>query len=313
MEFRKLGGSTLDVSVISYGAWSIGGPPFWKEKDGRVSMSAIKQAFQTGITLFDTAPVYGFGYSEELIGKALKEHRKEVIIATKCGLRWNQKQNIFRSLKRQSILEEIDLSLKRLQTDYIDLYQVHWPDSATPIRETMETLKDIQDAGKIKYIGLSNFSVQQITESMKYASIISLQPPYNLYSREIEKDIIPFCIKNNIGIVAYSPLASGILAGKYTKDTKFQDWRGKFGAMFKKNIYPGLIDKTEMLKEYLSKSGRNIIHFAINWVLSREGIASAIVGANTAEQVEFNIKTLEWKLTEEDIQFVENLANNNES
>ncbi|GAG28490.1 unnamed protein product, partial [marine sediment metagenome] len=172
MEYRKLGGSKLTVSIISYGAWAIGGPPFWKSKDKNVSINAIKKAFDSGINLFDTAPVYGLGYSEELIGKVLKDYRKDIFIATKCGLRWDSNNKIYHNLKRKSILEEIELSLKRLQTDYIDLYQVHWPDPDTPIEETMVTLKEIQDAGKINYIGVSNFSVEQIKESLNYASIV---------------------------------------------------------------------------------------------------------------------------------------------
>ncbi|RKY84444.1 aldo/keto reductase, partial [candidate division KSB1 bacterium] len=300
MEYRKLGNSDITVSVISFGAWSIGGQPFWENKDDKVSISAIKKAFDSGINLFDTAPVYGFGHSEEIIGKALKKYRKEVIIVTKCGLRWNNNK-VYHNLKKDSILEEIDLSLKRLKTDFIDLYQVHWPDPDTPIEETMTALKKIQESGKIRYIGVSNFTVPMMKECLKYAEIISLQPGYNLFDRKIEKDIIPFCIENNIGIIAYSPLASGILTGKYNKKTKFKDWRGKFGEMFKKDVYPGLIDKTEKLKNYLKITNRKLHHLAIKWVIIQKGITSAIVGANTPEQVEDNIKALNLKISENDL------------
>jgi len=305
MIYRKLGSSDLDVSIIGYGAWGIGGPPFWKNKDEKTSLKTIEKAFTCGINLFDTAAVYGLGYSEELIGKALKSHRKEVIIATKCGLRWDYNGSIINNLKRESVLEEIDLSLERLQTDYVDLYQVHWPDPGTPLEETMNALKEILDSGKARYIGVSNFSATEIKESLQFVPVVSLQPPYNIFNRKIEKETLPLCIEKNIGILAYSPLASGILTGKYSKDSKFKDWRGKFGDMFKKERYYDLIDKTEKIKEYLSKSGGDIIHFAINWVISGQGVTSALVGAHTPEQVEHNVKALDWTFSEEDREFIE--------
>ncbi|MBT3922149.1 MAG: aldo/keto reductase, partial [Nitrospina sp.] len=229
MEYRKLGSSDLEVSVIGYGAWGIGGAPFWKSEGHTKSLDSIKKAYDRGINFFDTAPVYGFGHSEELIGKALKPIRDKVIIATKCGLRWDKEAlgSIRKDASRNSILEEIDQSLKRLNTDVIDLYQVHWPDVETEQKETMETLMEIQQKGKIRHIGVSNYSAEQIKECLQYGAIVSLQPEFSLLARDIQKGTVSVCLENDIGIIAYSPLASGVLTGKYDKNTQFKDWRRK--------------------------------------------------------------------------------------
>ena len=229
MEYRVLGASNLNVSVIGFGAWGIGGSPFWSNEGDAVSVRAIRKAYDLGINFFDTAPVYGFGHSEEILGKTLKPFRDKVIYATKCGLRWEKKSlgSITKNATRRSILEEIDQSLKRLDTDYIDLYQVHWPDIKTSQEETMETLLEVQEQGKVKVIGVSNYSVEQMKAIMKSGKIESLQPDYSLLNRSIEKEVVPYCERNKIGIIAYSPLASGLLTGKYGKNAKFSDWRGK--------------------------------------------------------------------------------------
>ena len=220
MEYRKLGSSDLNVSVIGFGAWGIGGAPFWSSEGDNMSVKSIQKAYDMGINFFDTAPVYGFGLSERLIGKALKPMRDKVILATKCGLRWEKEQlgSISKLATRKSILEEIDQSLERLDTDYIDLYQVHWPDGKTPHQETMETLLEIQKQGKIRHIGVSNYSVDQMQECLRVGPLVSLQPEYSLLQRSIENETVSFCLIHDIGIIAYSPLSSGVLTGKYDKD-----------------------------------------------------------------------------------------------
>ncbi len=298
MEYRKLGNSNLEVSEIGYGAWGIGGAPFWKNEGNQSSLNSIKKAYDLGINFFDTAPVYGFGHSEELIGKALKPVRDKVIIATKCGLRWDKETlgSIRKDASRVSILEEIDQSLKRLDTDVIDLYQVHWPDVETGQEETMDTLLELQAKGKIRHIGVSNYSSEQIKDCIKYGEIASLQPEFSLLAREIQSGTVSVCLENNIGIIAYSPLGSGVLTGKYNKNTNFKDWRSKgiigtfTGEGFFKNI-----EKVDRLKEIADIENKTCGQIAINWVLRQAGITTALVGVKNPAQVEENLKAVGWE------------------
>jgi len=308
MEYRKL--DDLKVSVIGYGAWGIGGAPFWNNEGDNKSIESIKISYENGINFFDTAPVYGFGHSEKLIGKALKSVREKVVLATKCGLRWEKESlnSLRKDASRKSILEEIDQSLRRLNTDWIDLYQVHWPDVETSQKETMETLLEIQNRGKIRYIGVSNYSAEQIQESLKYVKITSLQPEYSLLAREIEKDTVPLCLEKEIGIIAYSPLASGVLTGKYDKNTKFKDWRSKgiigtfTGEGFVENI-----SKVDLLKEVAQEEEKTCGQIAINWVLRQPGIISALVGVKNSSQMEENLKAIGWKPSKENCKKIEEI------
>ncbi len=299
MEYRQLGQSDLKVSAIGYGAWGIGGFPFWETEGERASTKSVKKAYELGINFFDTAPVYGFGVSEELIGKALKSVREKVLIATKCGLKWDKKAlgSIKKNAKKDSIIQEANDSLRRLQTDWIDLYQVHWPDVETSQEETMEALLKLQEQGKIRYIGVSNYSVDQMQDCLKKGTIVSLQPEYSLVQRSIEKETVPFCMENRIGIIAYSPLASGVLTGKYDKNTKFPDWRSKgiigqfTGQGFIDNI--AKVDKLHIIAKELGKTCGEL---AINWAIHQPGITTALVGVKNEKQIEENLKSAEWKL-----------------
>ena len=308
MEYRKLG--DLEVSVIGYGAWGIGGAPFWKNEGDKKSIDSIKASFDQGINIFDTAPVYGFGHSEELIGEALKPVREKVILATKCGLRWDKESlsALRKDASRKSILEEIDQSLKRLRTDWIDLYQVHWPDVETSHQETMETLLEIQEQGKIRSIGVSNYSAVQIKECSQYAKIISLQPEYSLLAREIEKETVPLCIENDIGIIAYSPLSSGVLTGKYDKNTKFKDWRGKgIIGTFSGEGYTENISKVDLLKVIALEERKTCGQMAINWVLRQPGLTTALVGVKNPVQMEENLKSIGWQPSKENCEKIEQI------
>jgi aryl-alcohol dehydrogenase-like predicted oxidoreductase len=312
MEYRQLGKSDLNVSAIGYGAWGIGGEPFWSTEGEDCSIRSIEKAIDLGINFYDTAPVYGFGYSEELLGKALQTRRKDVIVATKCGLRWKKEalKAIEKRATKESILEEIDLSLKRLRTDYIDLYQVHWPDENTPIKETMETLLDIQKTGKIRYIGVSNYSVDQMKESLKYGQIVSLQPMYSMLERDIEKDGLPFCIENEIGIICYSPLASGVLTGKYDENTRFKDWRGQgIIGNFTGEVYISHIKKVKQIAKIAQKHGKTLAQLAINWLLHQQGVTTAIVGVKTPDQVEQNIGAVGWEIPNNDLKEISDILN----
>ncbi len=303
MEYRILGKSGLSVSVIGYGASGIGGERFWSTEGEENSIRSIEKAIDLGINFYDTAPLYGFGYSEELLGKVLHEKRKDVIIATKCGLRWKKEEikSIERISTRESILEEIELSLQRLRTDHIDLYQVHWPDENTPIEETMETLLNIQKSGKIRFIGVSNYSIDQMQECLKYGQIVSLQPMYSMLERDIEKERLPFCIENNIGIICYSPLASGVLTGKYDENTRFEDWRGhNIIGNFTGDVYVAHIKKVKELKKIARKHDKTLAQLAINWLLHQKGVTTAIVGVKNPNQVEQNIGAVGWKIPDND-------------
>ncbi|MFO7976044.1 MAG: aldo/keto reductase [Candidatus Hydrogenedentota bacterium] len=236
MKYRNLGSSDLEVPVVSFGAWAIGGL-WWGGTDDNAAIRAIRRALDLGVRCIDTAAVYGAGHSERVVGRAIAKSRDQVILATKCGSRWGLSGEsgtinpatgkgelgaITHILKAESIKEECEASLKRLETDYIDLYQCHWPDETdTPIEETMGALLDLQKAGKIRYFGVSNFSTELMEECLRYAPIVSDQPPYNALRRDIERDIIPFCREHDIGILAYSPLAQGLLTGKVTLDRQF--------------------------------------------------------------------------------------------
>lgn len=312
MEYRTLGQSDLKVSVIGFGAWGIGGKPFWQGVEENESINSIKRAVDLGINFFDTAPVYGFGYSETLLGKALEGVREKVIVATKCGLRWEREElgNITKSATRESIMEEIDLSLQRLKTDYIDLYQVHWPDVNTDVKETMGALTELQEKGKIRHIGVSNYTVPLMEESLKYGSLVSLQPMYNMVERDIEKEVVPYCVENNMGIIAYSPLASGVLTGKYDEKTKFNDWRGKgIIGHFTDDIYLSNIQKVKKLKKIAERLGKTMGELAINWVINQKCVSTAIVGIKRADQVTENLGAIGWNITPEDMEEIVKILN----
>ncbi|MBI3793311.1 MAG: aldo/keto reductase [Nitrospinae bacterium] len=276
----------MSVSRLAFGAWQIGGPPFWKSTDDDTAIKTIEAALECGINFFDTAPVYGLGHSEELIGMALKKHRDKVFIATKCGLLWDAQEKIHRSLKQDSIREEVADSLRRLGLDYIDLYQIHFPSPDDPIEKAIETLAELKAEGKIRAIGVSNFDVPTLKKAVGVARVDTLQPKYNLLERDAEKELLPFCLENNIAVTAYSPLASGLLTGKYTSAHKFEDWRGKSGmGVFKKEELAKAYEKLESLKTAVGGTGRSLAEFSLNWVLANKAVTCAIVGAREARQI----------------------------
>lgn len=300
MEYRKLGNSGIDVSVIAFGAWGIGGYPFWETKGDKASIEALEASLDEGINFFDTAPVYGFGHSERIIGKTFKSKRDKVVIATKCGLRWKSKEmeSIYNDLKPESVRAEVEDSLKRLETDYIDLYQIHWPSPTEEPEWALEEMAKMKEEGKIRAIGLSNFGAALTERALRVTRIDSNQPKYNILERKAEKDLLPFCAENSISAVVYSPLASGLLSGKYSSASSFNDWRGEgvFG-IFKKETIGKAYENVERLKVIASDIGKPLVHIAINWVLANPAVTCALVGVKDAEQMRKNIKCLESPLT----------------
>jgi aryl-alcohol dehydrogenase-like predicted oxidoreductase len=219
MLYRTLGPSGMQVSLLGYGGWALG-KKGWPGVDEKEALKTLEACIGQGINFFDTAPIYGFGRSEELLGGTLCGMRPQVIIATKCGLRWNERGNVKHNLSSDSIMQEIEQSLRRLKTDYIDLYQIHWPDRHTPLEETLETLTALKAQGVIRHIGVSNFSPDLLEKALFLAGIVSAQQPYNMLQREAEADMLPLCRRLGLGFICYSPLAQGLLGGAFGDDFK---------------------------------------------------------------------------------------------
>jgi aryl-alcohol dehydrogenase-like predicted oxidoreductase len=310
MEKRQLGKSELYASVVGYGAWAAGKAGWGNVSDREIEQS-IWRAYELGINFFDTAPVYGFGESERVLGKVLKPVRDKVIIATKAGLSWNSEGAIWNDVSREAIFREIDESLQRLGTDYIDLYQVHWPDPTgqTPIEETVGALRELAEAGKIRYIGVSNFTVEQIAAAQAVAPVVSLQSQYNLLQRQVEKQELPYVTQHQIGFIPYSPLAQGLLTGKFSGGFSIsdQDVRKQLNSLFAEGQFARNVAKAEALKPFAEKYGKTPGQVAINWLLTNRAVTTVIAGAKTPEQVEENAAAYGWHLTPEDAAQIDTL------
>jgi len=310
MEYRRISKVNIEISVLGLGTWAFGGDAWWGPQKDVDSLSVLEKAINEGINLIDTAPVYGKGHSEELIGKFLKKKRlrDKVIIATKLGLSWKNGR-IYRDLSRKRMLEEIDESRRRLQTDYIDIYQVHWPDPNTPIAETATVMYEFYKKGLIRAIGVSNYSVEQMQEFMKYSPLHTLQPPYNMFKRDIEKDIIPFCIKNKISIISYIPLHSGILTGKFFfKNIKIpSDLCRKNHPDLKEPLFSVNKEILEKLNNLALKYNKTLTQLVLNWTYKREGITSILVGARNLDQLTENLGAVGWSLEPSDYKEIEKI------
>jgi aryl-alcohol dehydrogenase-like predicted oxidoreductase len=310
-ETRVLGNSDLHLTPIGYGAWAIGGGNWefgWGAQDESESIAAIQRALDSGINWIDTAAVYGLGHSEEVVGKALKGRPKKPLVFTKCSMRWDESRKIFRSLTAASLQEEVEASLRRLGVDTIDLYQIHWPNPEDEIEEGWETLAKFKEQGKVRYIGVSNFSVAQMKRIQKIAAITSLQPPYSLLNRNIEAEILPFCQENHIGVINYSPMVSGLLTGKMTaeriRNLPEDDWR-KRSANFKSPKLERNLALVELLRDIGKAHGVEPGVVAIAWTLRKSAITAAIVGARRPDQVDGVIPAATFRLTEPEIVQIE--------
>ncbi len=308
---KTLGNSDLHLTPIGYGAWAIGGGNWefgWGSQDDNDSLAAIERALDRGINWIDTAAIYGLGRSEEVVGKALKHRAQKPLVFTKCSMRWDANRQIYRSLKRASLEEEVNASLRRLGVDAIDLYQIHWPNPEDEIEEAWETLTRFKEQGKVRYIGVSNFNVAQMKRIQKIAPITSLQPPYSLLRRDIEKEILPFCLENNIGVINYSPMVSGLLTGKMTaervKNLPDDDWRKR-----SPNFQPPKLDRNLELVEVLREIGKqhNVDPgvVAIAWTLRNPAITAAIVGARRPDQVDGVLPAATFRLSDAEAQRIE--------
>jgi aryl-alcohol dehydrogenase-like predicted oxidoreductase len=325
MKYRELGNSGLNISEITFGAWAIGGW-MWGGADRDDAIAAINKCLDLGITTFDTAPVYGFGVSEEILGEALSGKRNEVQILTKYGLIWDDtkgdlhmdsKDNegkdikIYKHASRKSIIKDCEDSLKRLRTDYIDLYQIHWPDKHTPIEESMEAVYSLIKEGKVKAAGVSNYNAEQMKTANESVPLACNQVPYSMVLRDIEKETVPYAIENNIGILAYSPLQRGLLTGKITKDYKFEEGDHRPATSFFK---PDNLEKVnnflQSIKPIADDKGASLAQLVIFWTLHQPGITSALVGARNPKQVEENAKSVDFNFTTSELNEINNQLKN---
>jgi aryl-alcohol dehydrogenase-like predicted oxidoreductase len=308
LETRQLGNSDLHITPVGFGAWAIGGGNWqfaWGAQDDNDSVVTIERAPDLGINWIDTAAIYGLGHSEEIVARALKNISRKPYVFTKCSMRWNEDRSIYRSLKADSLRQELEDSLRRLRVDVIDLYQIHWPDPAADIEEGWEALTKFQQEGKVRYLGVSNFSVEQLKRVMKIAPVTSLQPPYSLLNRKVETEILPFAQQNNIGVINYSPMASGLLTGKMTRERiqkmPEDDWRRK-AAQFNEPQLSRNLKLVELLGEIGKAHEVEPGVVAVAWTLHHTAITAAIVGARRPDQIDATIKGASFRLTEDEYQ-----------
>jgi aryl-alcohol dehydrogenase-like predicted oxidoreductase len=303
MQTKKLGNSDLKITPIGVGAWAMGGAGWafaWGPQDDDDSIAAIRAALDKGVNWIDTAAVYGLGHSEEVVGKAVKGLASQPYIFTKCERIWNERGEIAKSLQADSIRRELEASLRRLQIERIDLYQIHWPEPDEQIEEGWSTLSKLKDEGKVRYIGVSNFNVQQMQRAQAIAPITSLQPPYSMISPEIEESILPYCGANNVGVLAYSPMKSGLLAGTMTRERvaafPADDFRRRT-PNFQEPLLSRNLELAELLRTIGQRHGRTPGEVAIAWVLRRPEVTAAIVGMRSAKQVEGVIGAADFRLS----------------
>ncbi len=309
MEFVQVKGIEREASRVGLGTWAIGGW-MWGGTDEEVSVRTIRAAIDKGINLIDTAPVYGFGLSEEIVGRAVAEYgkRENVIIATKVGVQW-EKKKVSRNSSKERIAQEIEDSLQRLKTDYIDIYQVHWPDPKVTMEATAKAMEKLYKEGKIRAIGVSNFSHEQVALFRQAAPVHTSQPPYNLFDRSIERDMVPYCRENGITTLMYGSLCRGLLSGRMKSDTEFEgDDLRKTDPKFQAPIYERYLKVVEILDEFArEKYGKRVIHLAIRWLLDQPGSDIALWGARQPEQLDPVEEIMGWSLDDEAMESVERI------
>ncbi len=304
MEYTKIPGLDIEVSRVALGTWAIGGW-MWGGTDEIESIRTIHAALDRGVNAIDTAPVYGFGTSEEIVGKAVKETggRHSLAIATKCGLEWDAARNaVWRNSSKERIRKEVEDSLRRLRTDVIDVYQIHWPDPSVPLEETAELMEVLKKEGKIQTIGVSNFDPDQMGAFRSRARLAVCQPPYNLFERGIERDVLPFCLEQKISTLAYGALCRGLLTGKMTPETRFSgDDLRRADPKFQEPRYSHYLDAVSRLARFARvRHGRDLIHLAVRFVLDR-GASVALWGGRHPNQVDPLPGVFGWSLGEEEM------------
>ena len=322
MEYRQLGTSDVKVSAITFGAWAIGGW-MWGGTDEADAIAAIETAIDLGVTTIDTAAIYGYGYSEELVGKAIRGKRDQVQVLTKYGMRWDSEdgelsfqwpdadgrvRKIYKNARKESVIHECEQSLKRLGIDCIDLYQCHWRDTSTPLAETMEAMDTLLKDGKIRAAGVSNFTVADIEACNEIIPIASDQPPYSMVERGAETDVIPYCREHGIAVIVYSPLQRGLLTGKITEDYKFNEGDHRAGSPF---FRPESVRKVNAflaeIRPIAEAHGATLAQLVIRWTMDRPGVTAALVGARNPKQAAENAKAAGLELSDDETQRIDEL------
>ncbi|WP_297693950.1 aldo/keto reductase [uncultured Eudoraea sp.] len=314
MQTRKLGYSELYLTTIGLGTWAMGGGDWkfgWGPQEDNASINAIHTALDLGINWIDTAAIYGHGHAEEVVGRAIKGIRDEVIVATKCGRVWEgDSREIGKSLMAKSIRREVEASLKRLAIEVIDLYQIHWPEPDEEIEEGWAAMAQLVKEGKVRYVGVSNFNLEQLKRAQAIHPITSLQPPYSMFRREIEEEIMAYCDNNQIGIIAYSPMQAGLLTGKFTRERAMalndSDWRSR-NPFFTEPQLSINLETIERLNQIAIEVNVSLSQLSLAWVLRNKEMTSAIVGARNPEQIQETAKAAELTLTRANIEAIENI------
>ncbi len=299
MEYRQLGSSPVSVSQIGLGTWGMSGA-FWGAADDAESIRVIHRALELGVTLVDTAEAYGHGHAEEVVGKALADRRDKAVIATKVAPN---------HLDPAELETALDGSLKRLQTDYVDVYFVHWPNPKFPIGPTMEALERLRAAGRIRAVGVSNFGPEAMDTARQHGTIDVLQPPYNMLWREVEAATLPYCRQHNIGVMPYSGLAQGLLTGALSRDTVFVEGdERRTTVLFQPGTYEHALDAVEGLRPIAARYGKTIAQLAIQWLTSRPGVTSPLLGGRTVKEMEENAGSIGWSISEADVAAIDRLT-----
>ncbi|HEX8392887.1 MAG TPA: aldo/keto reductase [Longimicrobium sp.] len=316
MQTRRLGNSDMDITPIGFGSWAIGGAGWefaWGPQDDEAAIESIHRALELGVNWIDTAAVYGLGHSEELVRRAVEGWSgARPYVFTKCGLVWDENRDIDKVLRADSIRRECEASLRRLNVDAIDLYQIHWPidDDMAQNEEGWRAMADLQREGKVRWIGVSNWNVEQMAMAQQIAPITSLQPPYSLVRADVEKEILPFCEQNGIGVIAYSPMASGLLTGAMTRERAANlpesDWRSR-SADFQEPQISRTLRIVDELRAIGEAHGRSPGEVAVAWTLRLSAVTGAIVGARSAEQVDGVMSGGDFRLSDEEIARIEAL------
>jgi aryl-alcohol dehydrogenase-like predicted oxidoreductase len=312
MKTRQFGNTDMRITAIGFGAWAIGGGNWsfgWGDQDDNDSIAAIRRTLDLGINWIDTAAAYGHGHSEEVVARALKGRVDRPYVFTKCSRVWDEGEyGVHGNLKAQSIRHELEESLRRLQVDVIDLYQIHWPTPEEDIEESWQTMTELQKEGKVRYVGVSNFNVSQMRRIQRIAPISSLQPPYSLIKRSAETEILPFCLENNIGVIVYSPMNSGLLSGQMSRARIARlpenDWR-KRDEEFQEPRLSRNLELVEKLREISMLYNRTPAEAAIAWTLANPAVTGAIVGARNASQVDTIVGAAEFRLNEHELGEIE--------
>ncbi len=312
MQKRKLGTTDMELTTVGLGTWALGGPweYGWGPQDDNDAVGAILEALDQGINWIDTAPAYGLGHAEELVGQALRQTTHKPYVATKCGILWNEKKERVVHLKRQSVRKECHDSLRRLGVERIDLYQMHWPDPEPDIEEAWEEMARLVKEGKVRHIGVSNYSVAQMERVAKIHPIASLQPPYSMLHRDAEKELLGYCAKHTIGVVVYSPMQRGLLTGAFNAErlaALAPDDHRRRAPEFQEPQFSATMELVDGLKKIAERNGRTVGQLAVSWVLRRPELTAAIVGARRPGQIVETAPASDWNLGKKDIEEIEKL------